>query len=46
MIPIHSKDSFSPAHLVREWDGDVCKIRTITVWREQTEDEHKKGDED
>lgn len=40
------QDSFSPAHVVREWDGDILKIRKITVWREQTEDEHKAGDKD
>lgn len=40
------QDSFSPAHVVREWDGDILKIRRITVWREQTEDEHKAGDKD
>lgn len=40
------QDSFSPAHVIREWDGDVLKIRKITVWREQTEDEHKRGDKD
>jgi len=40
------QDSFSPAHVVREWDGDICKIRRITVWREQTEEEHKAGDKD
>ena len=40
------QDSFSPAHVVREWDGDILKIRKITVWRDQTEAEHKAGDED
>jgi len=40
------QDSFSPAHCIREWDGDILKIRKITVWREQTEAEHKAGDQD
>jgi len=44
---IHTlQDSFSPAHVQREWDGDKLKIRKITVWREQTEAEHKAGDQD
>jgi len=38
------QDSFSPAHVIREWDGDILKIRRITVWREQTEAEHKAAD--
>lgn len=40
------QDSFSPAHVIREWDGDIPKIRKITVWREQTEEEHEAGDQD
>ena len=40
------QDSFSPAHVVREWDEGIPKIRKITVWREQTEEEHKAGDKD